>query len=1288
MQIPIPKRPPSFQISGADPLHVEQGHTGYAVRVGERLVGFAGENVASVAMSVEAGELHITLQGTDGKALGEYQIPSTALIRGRLDELMNAGVYFSAGESQELANLVKLSMTGGVAKSEMLLMLDEISHTAPNLNQAQTVDTGDLYPDLAKQVKQLMKAMPEEIQRFILLNNFDRFSEEAWKAFQLMAKVDPARDKSVAKFLAGGGPDFKLEGELQKIAARPTSAFPPALKQLDPRVLEQFIQMTAKLPVSGNPRLIDFAPPLANHLFENFPIDIPDFTAADSFEELQARFMVKHAHARSTLNPAERLARFLDRNRFPELADFLAGKPGAGFTTMVKASFLEFLKNPPQQAPVAGLSTVDEAAVNRLLQSVKSGPNATLLNNLNHLPDDIPHQETRRMGGVLRAMGRLSGGERRAMFVLDKLDPVRDRSLFDYVRGDHRLSKMTDSLKADLKAFMERPDFPRVHGGLKAFKPQIFGELSRALSGPGRALGDFLPDNPVLRDALYQMDVEVEAQGERALAKNARSLDRALRKEPNGEVRNQKVTDFLQRSLRNYKRVAVLDQMWKAETVAESIVKDPKTAVDAKVRALTSTLKTVKALLENKTTGMIQWDLHRDGDTVWGSVSDSSKGGKTEGGAAAKTALVKHDAEAGGESAVGGKTKPSLKVPRLPGFGPAADAGGFSKDVPKTGLGKQPKVQRLADDSDPMQASPQRDSAGSGKAEGRQNPLKGRQNPLKGRHRIPDLGADADGGAGQGEGKVETDLLPPKLKTRLKTTADGTARFLELDRWLENNFDVGREKVETAAYLKANRLLMRLERQLGTERLAPLLEKFLPLLPELESLPPGTMAEMLNDRVADLQGERRNQALSDLLKGRLRQYVRIAVLDQVWRIENLMEQMASGDLNLHDGGRHLSHSLRKVQDLLARKEGVIPDWDLWTQEPEGEARPGAKAEPGTKQSRSHDPHPPFQRRLVAEKKGLERYFHMDKVLPERPGGLVGQLEELGWSRRIGNLIERVDQYRQADHEKLLKTLNRGKPMLRELSQLLSEGESFDWMHHAKSPLNQRKQRQFQALRDALVKGGDAKLDALFEGPFLKPEFGDQAESAQAREMRRFEPMFKEAMARFANEPKQVVEEMITRLFQQPDFSQGEMRDKLGQFLENVRDFNQHQNLNNAPLYMSIPLNMGNQTGQFELAYFKLPNKKNQDRKRFLVVIHLDFEMWGHLRVDALKEEDNLSATFWVETRKMHHHLLGELHHLEDRLEELGMGDVMLNLKIEPDRAAKPLLDLCAPSSDNELDVQI
>ena len=75
-------------------------------------------------------------------------------------------------------------------------------------------------------------------------------------------------------------------------------------------------------------------------------------------------------------------------------------------------------------------------------------------------------------------------------------------------------------------------------------------------------------------------------------------------------------------------------------------------------------------------------------------------------------------------------------------------------------------------------------------------------------------------------------------------------------------------------------------------------------------------------------------------------------------------------------------------------------------------------------------------------------------------------------------------------------------------------------------------------------------------------------------------------------------------------------------------------------------------------------------------------------MDALKEEDNLSATFWVETRKMHHHLLRELHQLEDRLEELGMGDVMLNLKIEPDRAAKPLLDLCAPSSDNELDVQI
>jgi hypothetical protein len=104
----------------------------------------------------------------------------------------------------------------------------------------------------------------------------------------------------------------------------------------------------------------------------------------------------------------------------------------------------------------------------------------------------------------------------------------------------------------------------------------------------------------------------------------------------------------------------------------------------------------------------------------------------------------------------------------------------------------------------------------------------------------------------------------------------------------------------------------------------------------------------------------------------------------------------------------------------------------------------------------------------------------------------------------------------------------------------------------------------------------------------------------------------------------------------------------------------------------------------EFAYMRLPSK-DKSNQRFLVVIHLDFEAWGHLRVDALRQEGQLSATFWAENMAMHRQISKELHALEDRLEALGMGEVMLNTKLEPARASKAVSDLIVPKEDGELD---
>lgn len=107
----------------------------------------------------------------------------------------------------------------------------------------------------------------------------------------------------------------------------------------------------------------------------------------------------------------------------------------------------------------------------------------------------------------------------------------------------------------------------------------------------------------------------------------------------------------------------------------------------------------------------------------------------------------------------------------------------------------------------------------------------------------------------------------------------------------------------------------------------------------------------------------------------------------------------------------------------------------------------------------------------------------------------------------------------------------------------------------------------------------------------------------------------------------------------------------------------------------------------ELAYFRIPRSK-EDQKRFLVIIHLDCTSWGQLRVDALKEDDTLTATFWVDNRKMQNMLMEDLHLLEDRLEAAGLQEAMLNVKFQPERAQTSVAELCMPNNEGEIDMSI
>lgn len=135
---------------------------------------------------------------------------------------------------------------------------------------------------------------------------------------------------------------------------------------------------------------------------------------------------------------------------------------------------------------------------------------------------------------------------------------------------------------------------------------------------------------------------------------------------------------------------------------------------------------------------------------------------------------------------------------------------------------------------------------------------------------------------------------------------------------------------------------------------------------------------------------------------------------------------------------------------------------------------------------------------------------------------------------MANLVE---NNRNNNHAKLLNVLRKHRQLLKDLATSLQGSPEHDWSFSQKSPLRKRKLEQFQEFRKQLLEGRSMKTDDLFDGPFLRSEFGENAERIQQMEMRRFAPLFKEMIERFSSEPKDLLDQLM-RMLQLPKDSSG------------------------------------------------------------------------------------------------------------------------------------------------------
>jgi hypothetical protein len=151
------------------------------------------------------------------------------------------------------------------------------------------------------------------------------------------------------------------------------------------------------------------------------------------------------------------------------------------------------------------------------------------------------------------------------------------------------------------------------------------------------------------------------------------------------------------------------------------------------------------------------------------------------------------------------------------------------------------------------------------------------------------------------------------------------------------------------------------------------------------------------------------------------------------------------------------------------------------------------------------------------------------------------------------------------------------------------------------------------------------------------------------------------------------------------FQARQLTQTLESLLEKTNQFNRFQNLNDRPLFFSLPLTFLGETRPLTMLVLPL-QRQRPEKDRFLVVIHLEFPDYGSVRIDGLRLGGTLSVTFRLEKERTLQLLKSHAPQLHARLATKGLSVRSLSMVLDPPRARRDLAELVSMPSDHDLDL--
>ncbi|PIE02462.1 MAG: hypothetical protein CSA81_07295 [Acidobacteria bacterium] len=391
-----------------------------------------------------------------------------------------------------------------------------------------------------------------------------------------------------------------------------------------------------------------------------------------------------------------------------------------------------------------------------------------------------------------------------------------------------------------------------------------------------------------------------------------------------------------------------------------------------------------------------------------------------------------------------------------------------------------------------------------------------------------------------------------------------------------------------------------------------------------------TLTQLFN---TELSEDIRNELLSKILRRRIKPFQTLAFL-------NAANQAVNNPADQDETSRLLEQALHG-------KLPKVMSWNL--------------------HDRTHPLIRGFITGLEPEASASQFYQTCNRALPEWPQSFSEKIQLMEFSRQVSSLLSKgVD-------------LPEIESWLRNVLRFLARSQQTTWQ---------------TGLQSNLLLMDDSLTDTNTTGPLknflntpdekLQQKLGQlQEQGFSQNAIKDLYELFSRMKQRTRKGQVEFIQSMI-EMIRDGDLPKN-LPEKLIQFTDRLNDWNRFQNLNQGPLYFSIPLKMGEQTSSLEILYKSLSNR--EERKRFLVVLHLDFKSMGHFRADILKEGQSLSATIWTGSEAMQARLHLRIHHLIEKLAQAGMANAKIAVKRHVERAATDLATLSARYHEGEFDLE-